>query len=91
MSNRNSHTNSSYDLGIDSSYGAFTSREDVDESFSLGNINTGYQCASCGQPPKYKLIARKPELDTEELNRIGYMCEQCVKNMSPQDYGLRQI
>lgn len=81
-----------YDLGI-SIYTNGADKDYVDSTFRTAHMESSLKCIYCGGTATHKLIARVPGLDSEQLRKQGFICENCIKQkvVSPSDYGIREI
>lgn len=52
-------------------------------------------CVVCSNPPDYRLIPKKAELDTALAHDKGFVCKHCIRvlqsSISPQDYSLQNL
>lgn len=81
-----------YDLGTDA-YSLGLGKADVDISFSNPRTGSDTPCVYCGTHANYRLVAKVPALDSEQLRKQGFICENCIKQarVSPDSYGIREI
>lgn len=80
----------------------------VDSAVSLGTsidsahleLQRSYEpltvsCVVCGQPPDYRLVPKKAELDTALSHDKGFVCKHCIQllkhSISPLDYALKEL
>lgn len=92
MSTNNIFSINTSDLGADISFTG-TSKEDIDSTLRNDyEIDETVECYVCHHnPPIYKLIAKLPELNTAELERIGYICQACLHYADASKYGIRKL
>jgi phosphotransferase system IIA component len=65
---------------------------EVDNMFLDSQYNTANKCFICNNTASYKLVAKKPYLDTAQLQDKGYVCDYCLTKgyINKDDYGIRE-
>ena len=65
----------------------------VENILQYTDNNSSPKCIICGNIPRYRLIPRKPQYNTAEIQDKGFVCGHCctVGAIDNNMYGLREM